>query len=168
MREWLSFEPDRTSIAQLVLVGTVVVALVLSGSLVPGVSLTQSGPDSLDEGNVTVSNVAVDVESVVITPGRFGTNVSYVRVPDAEITVQRTQGQPRVVYQLAIPELGIDHSEPKLLTKTGRTTVRIDPMAIQPAQLSKDSYEGQVTVRVQSYTVDRVVYNASISVEVER
>lgn len=168
MREWLSVERDRTSIAQLVLVGAVVVALVLTGPLVPGISLAQSEPDSLDDGNATVSNVAVDADDVTITPGRFGTNVSYVRIPDATVTTEGIEGQPRVVYQLAIPELGIDHSEPKLLTTEGRTTVRIDPMAVQPARLSKNSYEGQVTVRVQSHTVDRVVYDESISVEVRR
>ncbi|QSG07048.1 hypothetical protein [Halapricum desulfuricans] len=168
MREKWPGARDRTSIAQLALVGAVLVALVISGPLVPGLSLAHSEPDSLDEGDATVSSVSVDAEKVTITPGRFGANVSYIRVPDAAVAVDGIEGQPRVVYQLSIPELGIDHSEPKLITTKGRTTVGVDPIAVQPRRVTRDSYSGRVTVRVQSFTVDRVQYNESITVEVRR
>ncbi|MEF8881615.1 MAG: hypothetical protein V5A34_03710 [Halapricum sp.] len=166
MRDRLDLEP--VELAQLLLVAIVVVALLVSGPVIPGVSLTGAEPTSLGEGDATVSSVTVDADRVRITPGRFGTNISYLRVPDARLQIDTIEGQPRVVYQLRIPELDIDLAAPKLLSESGRTTVRLDDQAIAPERLSQDQYEGQLVVRIQSLSTDRVVRNESITVEVRR
>jgi len=157
--------PIETS--QLLLVGIVLVTLVLSSPLVHGVTLTEAGPPTtVGDGNATVSNVDVDTDSVHVSPGRFGTAVSYVRMPDATVDVTQVDGAPRLVYRFEIPALEIDHDATKVLSSRGATTVRLGDVAVLPERLAVDRYDARVTVRVQSYTVDRVVYNESVTVEV--
>lgn len=154
--------------SQFLLVAVVVFALVLSSPLF-GISLTESGPPAtVGNGNATVTSVDIDAESIRITPGRFGTDVSYVRIPDARVDVTRVDGAPRLVYRVEIPALNIDHDATKVLFGPETTTVRLDDVAVRPAELSADRYDARVTVRVQSYTVDRVVSNESVTIEVER
>ncbi|MFB6188517.1 MAG: hypothetical protein ABEI57_01410, partial [Halapricum sp.] len=137
--------------------------------LVPGLSVTQAGPPgAIGDGNATVATVAVDGGNVAITRGRFGTDVDYVRVPDASVRLAGVDGTPRLVYRLRIPALGVDHSATKLIDGPGRVTIRLSDVAIRPQRVTNDSYRGRLTVRVQSYTVDRVVHNESLSIEVGR
>lgn len=162
-----SQELGPVALSQLLLLATVVVALVLSSPIF-GLSITQSGPPStVGDGNATVSSVDVDADSVHISPGRFGTDVSYVRLPDASVAVGDVEGSPRIVYRVEIPALDIDHSAENVLSGSGPKTVRLTDVAVRPDRLSADSYDGRLSVRIQSYEVDRVVYNESLTVEVQ-
>ena len=160
-----SFGP--TELAQLLLVAVVIVVLVFSSSFV-GFSFTQSESGTLGHGNATVSSVAVDVSDVRITPGRFGTDISYLRVPDAQVSVDDISGQPRLVYRLVVPALDRDLTATQLLDRSGPTTVRLSDAAFTADQLDAESYEGRVTVRVQSISSDYTVFNESTTIEVTR
>jgi len=154
-----------TELAQLLLIAVVVVVLVFSSSFV-GLSLTQSESTSLGDGNATVTAVSVDVTAVQITPGRFGTDVSYLRIPDAQIDIDDLEGQPRLVYRVEVPALDLDLAATKLIQNPGPTTVRLSDAALAADQLDADSYEGRVTVRVQSLSSDYTVFNESATIEV--
>lgn len=155
-------------LVQLLLVAVVIVSLVFSGPLVPGVSLTQAGERTLDDGNATVSSVTIDTDAVRITPGRFGTSVQYLRLPDARVDVTGVEGQPRLVYRLEVPALDLDLAETKLLSEPGQRVVRLPDRAFAPGRLSADRYQGRLTVRVQSFSTDYTVFNESVTIEVTR
>ncbi|WEL16855.1 MULTISPECIES: hypothetical protein [unclassified Halorhabdus] len=167
-----AFDPlfgDPVSLSQQLLIGVVIVTLVFSGPLVPGLSFGGSGPPAtIGDGNATVSTVAVDADAVQITPGRFGTAVSYLRIPDAKLSIDAVEGEPRIVYRLVVPKLDVDHAETRLLAGPGDITVRLDDVAFVPGQLSADRYDGALSVRVQSLSTDRTVFNESVTIEVEQ
>jgi hypothetical protein len=130
--------------------------------------VTQAGPPgTVGDGNAVASSVTVDGDTVRITPGRFGTAVSYVRVPDASVRLTGVTGAPRVVYRLEVPALGIDHHATRLVSGPGSVTVRLRDVAVRPERVSADRYEGRLTVRIQSHTVDRLVRTESLTIEVE-
>lgn len=154
-----------TELAQLLLIAAVVVTLVFSSPLV-GLSLTQAESTTLGDGNATVAAVSVDVTAVQITPGRFGTDVPYLRIPDAEINVDDLEGHPRLVYRVEVPALDLDLAATKRIQETGPTTVRLSDAALAAEKLAADSYGGRVTIRVQSLSSDYTVFNESTTIEV--
>lgn len=167
-----TFDPffgDPVGLSQQLLLGVVIVTLVFSGPLVPGLSFGGSGPPAMiGDGNATVSTVDVDTDAVAITPGRFGTDVSYLRIPDAKLSIDDVEGEPRIVYRLVVPELDVDHAETRLLAGPGDVTVRLSDVAFVPGGLSAERYDGSLRVRVQSLSTDRTVFNESVTIEVKQ
>jgi len=167
-----AFDPffgDPLGLSQQLLVGVVVVTLVFSGPLVPGLSFGGAGPPAtIGDGNASVSSVAIDLDAVEITPGRFGTDVEYLRIPDARLSIDDVEGEPRIVYRLVVPELQLDHAETRLLASPGAVTVRPSDVAFLSGELSAAHYNGTLRVRVQSLSTDRTVFNESIRIEVRR
>jgi len=163
---WLG-DPVRSS--QRLLVATVIVTLVFSGPLVPGLTFTGAGtPSTVGEGNASVSAVHIDAESTAITPGRFGTGVRYLRAPDATVDVDAVTGTPRIVYVLDVPELDTRISATRLLSGSGRVTVRPSDRAFPPETVANERYKGNLTVRIQSFSTDWTVYHEPVTVEVNR
>lgn len=142
------------------------VALVLFGMLlsgpVGGVDLAREEP-SLGDGTASVTVVEPDDGPVVVTEGRFGTNVSYVRIPDLVVDVTSVDGQPRVFYQVRIPELGIEKQNDRVVRSTGRLRVPVSDRAV-PKGAAVDGAKAHLVVRVQSYTQGAVVLNRTVEV----
>lgn len=160
---------DSVTTSQRLLVGVVLVTLVISGPAVPGVSLTQSSqPTALGEGNATVTAVEIAESDVKITPGRFGTDVLYLRGPDANVQLEGVDGQPRIVYRIEIPALDVETATTRLLAGPGKLTVRLDDRAFLPDQVDEERYDGELTVRIQSFSTDRTLLREQITVEVRQ
>lgn len=147
------------------------VAVVLAGLLLTSPVLglvTVDPPSSRDvgDGSATVSSVSVPTEEIRLTQGRFGTDVTYLRVPDALVTVDSTTGKSRLVYRVQIPELDVDldGTKPVEPGHTGSYRIRVPDRALELSRRSGETYQGTVTVRVQSFTVDRTVANETIQV----
>lgn len=158
---------DPVGLSQRLLVATVIVVLVFSGPLVPGLSFADAGPPStIGDGNATVSAVTVDADAVAITPGRFGSGVDYLRAPDARVDVESVSGAPRIVYVLEVPDLDAEITATRLLDGPGAAVVRPSERAFSPGTEFEDEYRGELTVRVQSLSTDRSVYSESVTVEV--
>lgn len=163
----MSREPVR--LAQRLLVATVIVTLAFSGPLVPGLSFTGGDtPTIVGDGNATVSEITVETGDFRFSEGRFGTGVIYLRAPPASVDVTSVTGQPRIVYRLRVPALHVDRVGTRMLSGPGDVTVRMDDRAFPPGALSQPRYHAVVTVHVQSRTVYRTVFNASIELEVDR
>lgn len=144
--------------------GVVVVivgALLLSGPL-GGIDFV-SGQPSLDSGNATVEVVAPQDGRIPVTDGRFGTGVSYVRIPDLVVDVGHVEGTPRVSYVFAIAELGIEKRNTRLVDSTGRLTVPLGDRALPNPTPSIDT-EARIIVRVQSYSGQYTVWNRTMEV----
>lgn len=145
-------------------VGFIFFVLVLAGP-VGGVDLTGE-PTKLGNGNASVSVVEPTTDSLTVSQGRFGTNVTYVRIPDAILDVERVRGQPRAVYLLSVPNLSIDKESRRYIESTGRLRLPLSDRAL-PRRPAPGTYDGRMVIRVQSFGYDNVVLNRSIEVTVE-
>jgi|AntRauTorcE11898_2_1112593.scaffolds.fasta_scaffold11241_2 hypothetical protein len=153
-------EGDSVSVPQIV-VAVILVEMLLSGP-VGGVELVSERP-SLDDGTASVTVVDPTEDPIQVTAGRFGTNVSYVRIPDLVVDITSVDGQPRVFYQVSIPELGIKKQNDKLVRSTGRLRVPISDHTV-PKEKALDGTTARLVVRVQSYSGGQVVMNRTVEV----
>ncbi len=155
----MSDADERITSTRLV-VGGILAMLVLTGPL--GIVDVTGERVALDDGTATLSVDQPDSEAIRITDGRFGTNVSYVRIPDLLVTVEELQGQPRVLYIVKVPALGISADNRRLVESEGRLRVPLRDRAVT-GEVS-GTYEGRVIVRVQSFSGMRTISNRTIEV----
>lgn len=141
-----------------------VLAIILFGMLLSGPA---GGIDfardrlSIGDGTASVTVVEPADEPVRVTDGRFGTNVSYVRIPDLVVDVRSVDGKPRVFYQVTVPELGVRKQNERIVRSTGRLRVPISDRAL-PREVTADGATARLVVRVQSYTGGTVVMNRTV------
>ena len=140
----------------------VVFVLVATGPL-SGVDVTSASPSTVGDGNATVTDVAVDRAALSLTPGRFGTNVTYLRVPAATVTTDDVTGRPRLLYIVSVPELGIELVERRVVTDPGRYRLAPDDRAMA-SRRADGVYNATLSVRVQSFTTDRTVAWTTVTV----
>lgn len=162
--------------------GIVVAGLVVIGLLAAGPSWA-STPE-LGDGTANVPIVAPpelgdttgsEPLELMTTAGRFGTEATYLRIPDLAVDASNVEGSPRLVYSLQVPALDVDRVESRLIPGPGRLRVPMDDHAYPPPDYHADvpglpdpgTYEGRVTVRVQSFSTDRVVVNRTVEVTVQ-
>lgn len=148
------------------------IAVVIMMSLVatgPLISVDATGPQATEfgDGTASVANISIETSAAVVTAGRFGTGVDYLRVPDAVVRVESADGRPRLVYVVEVPSLGVSRSDQVVFTDPG--TYRLDPddRAFERGRLSNASYDATLTVRVQSFTESTTVYRENVTVEVQ-
>lgn len=147
-------------------VGVVAVTLALSGPAVSAVSFGPSPGGELDDGNATVASASLD-GTAALTDGRFGTGVAYLRVPDATVRLSAVTGNPRLVYRVSVPGLGVDAAATTGLGPASRRArVRVPDRAFEPATVDRDRYRGTLSVHVQSFAVYRTVLRRNVTVEV--
>lgn len=150
--------------------GTVLTVVFVLGTLVatgPLVGLVDVGPaeTGLGEGTATVENVHLPT-SLSMTPGRFGTGVVYLRIPPAVVDLSSVDGRSRLVYRVAVPSLGFERIGTRTLDPgTTRTTVGMSDRAFAPARLAVSAYRVRISVRVQSFAIDRLVFDRNHTVE---
>jgi len=143
----------------------VLATLVATGPLV-GVTAVGPSESGLGEGTATVEDVHL-ATPLSMTPGRFGTGVVYLRIPDAGVELSAVEGRSRLVYRVAVPALGFDRVGTRTIA-TGRTraAVEMSDRAFAPAAVNASRYRARVTVRVQSFAIDRTVFDRNVTVEV--
>ncbi|MUV90334.1 hypothetical protein GJ629_10850 [Halapricum sp. CBA1109] len=162
--------PDPATTAQLT--ATATVAVVLTGTLLTGpllgvVPLGDPPAESdIGDGTATVESASLS-GSVTLSDGRFGTGVRYVRMPAATVDVASTTGRSRLVYRLVVPELDVEESVTKSLDSPGQYRLSMRDVAVSP-DASNESFEGRVTVTVQSFAGEQTVYDRNVTVEEQR
>jgi len=141
----------------------VVVVLVAAGPLT-GVDVT-SAETQLGEGDAAVGAVSVETAGLTVTPGRFGSEFSYLRVPAAVVTVNSVTDRPRLVYVVSVPALDVERVETAVVDAPGMYTLDPDDVALAPGTAA-GTYDAAVTVRVQSFGTSRLVHRENATVEV--
>ncbi|MBX0295508.1 hypothetical protein [Haloarcula nitratireducens] len=143
----------------------VVVVSVATGPLT-GVDVTEQRVTEFGDGTATVESVAVDTGAIRVTDGRFGTGVSYLRVPTATVAVASVTDRPRLVYRVSVPALDVELTETTVVTKPGTHRLAPDDRGMARGTADGSSYTGTLAVRVQSFTTDRTVYRENVTMEV--
>lgn len=155
---------DESTAATLLSVGLVLVVLVLTGPLV-GAGGVEGGGSDLGDGTATVGSVET-AGGFALTPGRFGTGVVYLRIPDVTAEFESVTGRSRLVYRVAVPALGFDRVGTRPVEpETTDATVGMSDRAFAPSTLDRSSYTVTVTGRVQSFAIDRTVLRRNVTVE---
>jgi hypothetical protein len=140
----------------------VVFVLVGTGPLA-GVDVTSASASTFGDGNATVADVTVDQSELTLSPGRFGTNVTYLRVPTTTVTVENVTDRPQLLYIVSVPGLDIRLVESEVLTGPGTYRLAPDDRAM-PTGRADASYEATLSVRVQSFTTDRTLARTTVTV----
>lgn len=157
----MSVVPDRSVLATVL----VLLPMVLFG-------VTQPAPVPLGDGTASIEVVSPDENSLRIDRGRFGSGAVYLRLPDLVVEASDVTGRPRVVYTIAVPRLDLDRQRTQLLRETGRVRVHMSDRAYPPrwskfGELPQaGTYTGHLSVRVQSFSTNRVVLNRTVTVRV--
>ena len=155
---------DVARVGTVLSVTVVLVTLVVTGPLV---GVDAGTPEaSLGDGTATVEDVRL-ASPLTMTPGRFGTGVVYLRIPNAAVELSSVQGRSRLVYRVAVPALDFNRVGTRTISSGAtRTTVGMSDRAFVPETLANDSYRANVSVRLQSFAVDRTVFERNATVEV--
>ena len=140
-------------------VAVVLAALLVTGPL--GVDVTADR--SLGDGTATVE--AEPPETLRVTDGRFGVDAVYLRVPATTVDVRAVEASPRLVYEVAVPELGVKERTYRVVDSSGRVRMRLAHVEVDPS--GGGPYRGYVALRVQSFETYETVYNRSVEVTVE-
>lgn len=148
----------------------VVTALILVVVVVAGppgvVDIVATDDERLGDGTASVTVLEPETNHLRVTDGRFGAAVSYVRLPDLVVDVDRVEGQPRIQYTIAVPELGVEKAVTRVVTSERRVHLSVADQAL-PGKPERAEYRGFLRVRVQSFTTEKTVVNRSLEVAVE-
>lgn len=142
--------------------------LTLTSPAIGFVDVTED-PARLGDGNATVSSVGI-VDDPAISAGRFGTNRTYLRGPAATVTVRSVTDNPRLVLRVEVPALSVDTATTRVLDRgtTGRVRLSLPDRPVDPTPVDDGVVTARTTVRVQSFTTDRVVLAENRTLEVGR
>ncbi|MFC6973973.1 hypothetical protein ACFQL1_03695 [Halomicroarcula sp. GCM10025709] len=146
----------------------VVVTALVSGPLVPGLSLTNAQQPAYGEGTATVASVEFP-ERATIERGGFGSESDYLVVPPATVRFGTFDGAPVLTYKIEIPALNYSRGTTHFLSPDTGTryeaTLRSDSLAELPdertafdARLSVwiEDTDGRSRVATQNTTVEVV------------
>ncbi len=161
--DWNRTLSDLTVDRFVAVLAVVVFVLALASPLV-GLSLTESGSDNFQDGTATITVEQPTTDRLSVTAGRFGTRAVYLRVPDLVATVEAVSGQPRIIYEITVPELGVELRETRVVDSTGTVRVRMEDRAFE--RLSAGAYDARLVVRIQSTDGDWTVRDRPLEVTV--
>lgn len=158
---------DRSIAVSVAAVAVVLATLALTSPAVGVVALGDPGETDLGEGTATVGDASFEHDPV-LTPGRFGTAVAYLRIPDATVRLSAVEGRSRLVYQVRVPALDFERVANRPLSPRAGDTVRVGmaDRAFQYKSITRETYRATLVLRVQSFAVDRTVVNRTVTVEV--
>lgn len=108
------------------------VAAFAVGLAVLASGLVGGQPTTLDDGTAEIELVSPDADRLAIDDSRFGTAAANLRLPDLVVEVSNLTGRPRVVYTVAIPDLGLDRQRTRLIERRGRLRVPMADRAYAP------------------------------------
>lgn len=126
-------------------------------------------PTQVGDGTANVTVTSLPSERIHLDRGRFGTNVTYLRVPDARVRVTDVRGTSRLLYRVQLPALDIDAVSRTYITTgdDGAHTLRGPTQGIEFRSVPEPRYDATVTIRVQSFEIDKTVVRVNATVEVE-
>ncbi|RLN01641.1 hypothetical protein [Haloarcula sp. Atlit-7R] len=140
----------------------------LSGPLVPGVTLaTEPEPVALETGNVTVSAVEMP-EKVTLEKGSYGAASYYLDAPPVRIQFANRTGQPTLVYELTIEELGYTRTTNHFLDdSTGDTyDLTLASDTFTDGEIKREQYNGTVAVSKRDGAGHGVVATRNVTISV--
>lgn len=153
-------------------VAVIVLVTLASGPLVGAVDFTTEvdrGPSGdTGEGSADVTVLSLP-DSATISEGRYGSQKSYLRVPDATVDLQNVTGEPLVQYELDIPEMGYSTATTAFLSPgmSGQQTLEITRVAFEPGEITRSQYNATLSIALRANGNKTVIQSRAIVIEVE-
>ncbi|MDT3434519.1 hypothetical protein [Haloarcula sp. 1CSR25-25] len=159
---------ERTRAVSTSAIAIILGVTLLSGPLVPGVTLaSEPEPVALQTGNVTVSVIEMP-ERVTLEAGSYGAASYYLDAPPARVHFTNLRGQPTLVYELTIEDLGYTRTTNHFLDEsTGDTydlTLASDTFTDE--EIERARYNGTVTVSKRDGAGHGVVATRNVTISV--
>jgi len=149
-------------------VAVIVGVTVVSGPSVGLVDLTTPRADTtgLGQGNATIDRVEAP-DRVRLDRG-FQSESYRLEVPDARVHVAAVSGRPILNYRIEIDGMGYSRTSTFFLDgdDTGWKTLSFEGATLGTDEVTRDSYNGTLSVVVRASDTETVVYRASVPVEV--
>lgn len=146
----------------------VVVAAFVVGPVVPDIALSSPAQEyEPGSGNVSVS-VSDLPEELTLERNEFGSGTYQLESSVVQTNVSDVSGNPLVVYDIRIPELGYNKETYRILSPDvdGALTIRASSDTVQPSKVDGTSFVATVTVLVRSDGGSREVATRNVTVEV--
>lgn len=164
-REW--FE-DRRRVALLlgVIVVIEVAALLVLAQSLGVVTLQDLGGSEDASAAITVLSVPTDDYRIAPHPNASDPGLF---MPPATVRVDRVTGEPTLVYQLAIPELGHIGFTLYFITPVNEgaeLTLDTTPSTVDREKLTEDTYRGRVIIGVRETNGTAVFFAENVTVPV--
>ncbi|MDS0222156.1 hypothetical protein NDI54_12430 [Haloarcula sp. S1AR25-5A] len=140
----------------------------LSGPLVPGVTLAaEPEPVALESGNATVSAVEIP-ERVTLQAGSYGAASYYLNAPAVHVKFSNLAGQPTLVYELTIEELGYSRTTNHFLDESAGNAYELTLASdtFTDAEIQREQYNGTVTVSKRDGAGHSVVATRNVTIAV--
>jgi len=147
-------------------VGVVILAVLVVCGPLTGIDATSERTSEFGEGTATVNSVSVPAGELRVTPGRFGTQVAYLRVPPATVDIASVSERPRLVYLVEVPSLDVSLVTTAVVTESKSYRLEPSDRGLSRNRLRSGPYRARLRIRVQSFEMDRVVYDRNVTVEV--
>lgn len=160
---------DDTRVAVYAAVAIILGTTLVSGPLVGAVDFTTERDETFAPGSGSADVTVISTpERAQLDRGSFGSGAYYLRVPDATVRLDAVSGQPMLVYKIRIPDLGYTRGTTHFLDSgaEGRTAVSIEEDALDPEDIDRESYPGELVLLVRADGGDEVLYRGPITVDV--
>jgi hypothetical protein len=159
---------ERSRAAVYATAAVILLVTVASGPLVGAVTVPKggvSGP-APGTGSATVSVVSMP-DRATLEPGQYGTDVYYLKVPDAAVDVSAVTGRPVLTYSLSVPELKSRSSVFFLRPgEQGRTELSMDRLSFDPGAVDRERYTGELRLVLRGSGGETTLYREPVVVEV--
>jgi len=159
---------ERTRAVITSVIAVILGVTLLSGPLVPGVTLaTEPEPVALETGNVTVSTVEMPDE-VTLEKGSYGAASYYLDAPPVRIQFANLTGRPTLVYKLTIEELGYSRTTNHFLDdSTGDTyDLTLASDTFTDGEIEHEQYTGTMIVSKRDGSGHGVVAARNVTISV--
>lgn len=159
---------ERTRAVTTAVTAAILGVTLLSGPLVPGVTVAQEpDPLTLETGNSTVADAQLP-DRATLERGSYGAANYYIRVPPATVRFATLEGNPTLVYELKISELGYTRTTNHFLNASSgnpyELTLRSD--TFDESEITNETYGGSLTVIKRDDSGHNVIESQNITVEV--
>ena len=149
--------------------GVVLLTALVSGPLVPGVTLTaETDQTAYGVGNATVTDVELP-RTATIERASYGAENYHLTVPPATVRFANIAGQPTLSYRLTVEVLDYVRTTTTFLDESNvpsyRLSMRSDTFSLD--EISKTEYDARVSVVKRDSAGEAIVGARNITIRVE-
>lgn len=159
---------ERTRAVVVGVIATMLGVTLLSGPLVPGVTLaSEPEPVALESGNVTVATAEIP-DRITLEAGSYGAASYYLNAPPIHLQFSNLTGRPTLVYELTIEELGYSRTTNHFLDESTGDTYELTLASdtFTEAEIQQKQYSGTVTVSKRDGAGHGVVASRNVTIAV--
>lgn len=159
---------DATRLLPALTVASILLVTLLSGPLFGAVDLTAAESRGvLGEGSADVQTVSVPHDGRLIPTG-YADRKYLLSLPSATVDISNLSGNPMLVYEIRIRELGYITSTTHFLDErfTGRQPLTLEEAVLNRTSLDREVYDGELLIIKRTNEDETTVYRGKVTLRV--